>query len=161
MPQWLISLIGIAFGALLTLFIQYQTSRNSRWKLLEDRKTEYAKRREPLYGKALEFIYSIEMSYGTPEIGFKVRDGLSVWLMSEAFLLPPGGKDVLLRLRYQLGEYLCYSGPGVLTNEEKQLFRNTLREAKDFFLESRDIAWIPKELSTERSIRDEMQKKKP
>ena len=147
MSQWLISLIGIAFGALLTLFIQYQTSRSSQWKLLEDRRTEYAKRREPLYGKALEFIYSIERSYTIPDICFKVSEGFSVWLMSEAFLLSPRGKDVLFRLRYQLGEYLCYSGPGVLTNEDKQMFRETLREAKDFFIKAQDIAWLPDELS--------------
>ena len=154
MPQWLISLIGIAFGALLTLFIQYQTSRSSHWKLLEDRRTEYAKRREPLYGKALEFIYSIERSYTVPDVCFKVREGLSVWLMSEAFLLPPRGKDVLFRLRYQLGEYLCYSGPGVLTNEDKQVFRDTLREAKDFFMESKDLAWVPDDKSRSTSTEE-------
>lgn len=33
MPQWLFSFIGIAFGALLTLFIRYQTSNSSQWKL--------------------------------------------------------------------------------------------------------------------------------
>lgn len=147
MPQWLISLIGVAVGALLTLVTQYQASRVSQWKLLEDRKTDYTRKREPLYGKALEFIYSIEGAQNIPEGLAKLHSALSIWLMSEAFLLPPKGKDILFRLIFQLGERVSYLEPGVLTSEEKQSFNNTLREAKDYFIKAKDIAYIPEELN--------------
>jgi len=62
MPGWITSIIQIGVGVLLALAVKFWSSHTSRWKLIEDRKTEYAKRRELFYTKALERVFAIEAS---------------------------------------------------------------------------------------------------
>jgi len=146
MPGWIISIIQIGVGALLTLAVQFWSSHTSRWKLIEDRKTEYAKRREPLYTKALELIFAIEASQTNTEELDKNLRRLTDWLFGESFLLPPNAKEVLFELRVSTINYLCDMQNRQLEKEEIASFRKSLAVAKEFFLEAKDITWLPKDL---------------
>jgi len=155
MPSWIIGLIQVGVGAAITFLVQHLSSRELRWKLVEERKSDYARRREPLYAKALEFIYAIEGNQGKADALEKEFREFAEWLPANTLYFPPYAKEKLFTLRtYTLLHFVDLSNRD-RDNDTVRLFRDSLRDAKEYFLNSKDIAWLPEDLSLSRGKKKE------
>jgi hypothetical protein len=159
MSNWIIGLIQVAAGAAITFLVQQLSSRETRWKVIEERKSDYARRRDPLYAKALEFIYTIEGSQTKPEVLERLLGDLTEWLLANASYFSPAAKKILFSLRTYLLVYFVDLSNRDRDKETVKNFRETLEAAKEFFLNSKDIAWLPEELSQEKKKGSAKQKR--
>jgi hypothetical protein len=150
MPSWIVGLIQVGAGAAIAFLVQYLSSRETRWKIIEERKSDYARRREPLYAKALEFTYTIEGNQTKAEALERILRDLSEWLIANALYFSPSGKEILFSLRTNLLVYFVDLSNQDRDQETVKSFRESLKAAKEFFLNSRDIAWLPADLSLTR-----------
>ena len=151
MPSWIIGLIQFIAGAVVTLAVQLLSSRELRWKTIEDRRSDYARRREPLYAKALEFVFAIEGARPKEELVSRVLQDYADWLIPNTFYFPPSAKEKLFTLRTNLVIYLVDLSNKAVEKETVRAYANSIEEAKEYFLNSRDISWFPEELAGGRS----------
>lgn len=143
MPEWGIDIIKIVIGGLLGSLITFQ---RMKWKLKQDRKTAWAKKREPIYAEGLEFVYDVEKNQINAEELDRILERWGSWFPSNALYLPPSVNKALFNamgLTSLISIDLHNQEPNRETQNE---FKENLQTAKMMLMESKDIGWLPEDL---------------
>jgi len=146
MPEWVTDIIKIAIGVFLALLAHLIAFLRLKWKVKEDRKTVWAKKREPIYAQGLEFVYGVEKNQSNAEELDRILERWADWFPSNAIYLPP-----LVNKALHGAMHWTRAIAIDLHNRERdkktwEIFRERLQTAKMMLMESKDIGWLPDNL---------------
>ena len=143
MPEWFLKIyipvLSLVLGGLI-IFLRM------KWKLQQDRKTAWARKREPIYAQGLEFIYEGEKHQTNEEELKGILERWAEWFPLNAIYLPPSVNDALFGAMHWTNAVR-----NNLSNNEsnEKIFRNfkeKLQKAKKDLMELKDIGWLPEDL---------------
>jgi len=97
MPIWAIDLTKFVVGGVLGSLLTFQ---RMKWKIKQDRKTAWAKKREPIYAKGLEFVYDVEKNQTNAEELDRILKRWAKWFPLNAIYLPPAANNALYGAMY-------------------------------------------------------------
>jgi len=139
-------LLGIASGILLSILGHLVAFWRLKWKIKAGRKTHLANLRIPIYAEALALVYSIENNRGNADALHAAINGLKDWIPAKATYLPPQGNAAIFGIISFGTAYWCDLQNRQTDAETRRIFQENLQTAKRFFMENRDIGWLPKDL---------------
>lgn len=143
MPDLAYDIIKVAAGGILGGLI---TFLRMRWKLRQDRKTEWAKMRVPIYNESLEFVYEVEQNQHSHENLSDIRTRWIQWFSSKGNGFPPSVHEaVLIAINYTAAIIVDLSNKD-FDREIRNTFRESLQTAKQYLLDKKDIGWLPEDL---------------
>lgn len=148
MPDWLQDILKLLAGGTLVLLGQLVAFWRLKWKTGEDRKTTFAEMRRPLYSRALELIFETGRNTTNANELFRIVEEWEKWIPASAAYLSPAAVDLLNQLMNATGIIAVnLAGEGRRGREASEFFEESLQAAKAFFANSKDIAWLPDDLS--------------
>ncbi len=144
MPVWVLDVIKLIAGGVLGGLLTFQ---RMKWKLRQDRKTAWAKKREPIYAEGLEFVYAVEKNQTNSEELDRIRERWGDWFPSNAIYLPPAVNDALHgAMHWTLPVAIDLHNDGKVNEETWKIFKEKLQSAKTDLMNSKDIGWLPEDL---------------
>lgn len=143
MPTWILELITLVLGLVLGGLI---TFRRMKWKLQQDRKTAWAKKREPIYSQGLEFIYDVEKHQINEEELERILESWAKWFPLNAIYLPPSVNDALHSAMFWIRPITIDLHNKAVDKKTTEIFKEKLMSAKKMLMESVDIGWLPEDL---------------
>lgn len=143
MPGWIIDIVKFVIGGLAGGWL---TFIRMKWKLKQDRKTDWAERRMSIYDEGLRFIFEVEQNQMNPEELHRIRTGWIDWFLSKGNGFPPFVFDAVLgAINWTAGVMIDIPNENV-DRETKNTFRQRLQTAKQYLLDKKDIGWLPEDL---------------
>lgn len=143
MPVWVIDVIKLIIGGVFGGLITFQ---RMKWKLKQDRKTAWAKKREPIYAQGLEFVYDVEKNQTNAQELERILKRWAGWYPSNAIYLPPTVNDALYGAMHWTLPMAVDLHNRDVNKETWNIFRENLQNAKNALMESKDIGWLPEDL---------------
>jgi len=143
MSVWVIEIITLVVGGVLGGLL---TFHRMKWKLKQDRKTAWAKKREPIYAEGLEFVYDVEKNQTDAEALERILERWSEWFPLNAIYLPPNVNNALHGAMHWTLPIKIDLHNKAGDRKTWEIFRENLQAAKTMLMESKDIGWLPEDL---------------
>jgi len=143
MPVWVTTVIKFVIGGVIGGLV---TVLRMKWKLKQDRKTAWAKKREPIYAQGLEFVYDVEKNQTNEEELDRILERWADWFPLNAIYLPPTVNDALHGAMHWAAAISMDLHNQQSDRETGRIFREKHQTAKKFLMESKDIGWLPEDL---------------
>jgi hypothetical protein len=147
MPEWGMDIIKVTIGVALALLAHWVAFARLKWKLRQDRKTAWAKKREPIYAEGLGIVYDVEKNQTNVKELDRILKKWADWFPSNAIYLPPTVNDALYgAMHWTVPVTIDLVNEGKVNQETWQKFKEELQKAKTMLMESKDIGWLPEDL---------------
>jgi len=143
MSIWVIDVIKFIIGGVFGGLIIFQ---RMKFKLKQDRKTAWAKKREPVYAQGLEFVYDVEKNQTNAQELEHILKRWAGWYPLNAIYLPPTVNDALYGAMHWTLPIAVDLHNRDVDRKTWKIFRENLQNAKKVLMESKDIGWLPEDL---------------